>query len=55
MKQEVTIDKTGVAEFIVTSVSPKLKFITGSGINMDYSADKQRVCSVILNGCNIVH
>jgi hypothetical protein len=38
--KKVMIDKTGMAKFVVTSVFPKLKFITGLGINMDYSADK---------------
>jgi hypothetical protein len=54
MKQ-VTIDKTSVAEFVVTCLFPKLKFITGSGINMDYSSDRRSICSLVIMGCNKVH
>jgi hypothetical protein len=51
----VTIDKTSVAEFVITSVFPKLKFITGAGINLDYCSDKRSICSLVLAGCNKVH
>jgi hypothetical protein len=54
MKQ-VTIDKTAVADFVVSSVFPKLKFITGAGIDLGYTEDRQSICSLILAGCHKVH
>lgn len=53
--KKVIIDKTGVAEYVVSTVFPKLKFITGSGMTMDYSTDKRTICSLVLAGCNQVH
>ena len=51
----VTFDKTAVHDFVATTIFPKLKFIAGTDITMQYSTDKKTMCTLVMNGCNQEH
>jgi len=54
MKQ-VRVEKTAVHEFVANSLFPKLKFLRGSNVQMDYSIEKRSICCMVMEGCNQEH
>jgi hypothetical protein len=50
-----TFDKTAVHDFVQTSLFPKLKFVSGTDITMQYSTEKRTLCTLVMEGCNQVH
>jgi hypothetical protein len=53
--QLATFDKSAVHDFVQTSLFPKLKFVSGTDITMQYSTDKRTLCTLVMEGCNQVH
>jgi hypothetical protein len=49
------MDKTAVQYFVMTTLFPKLKFITGSDVTMEYLTADKTVCKLVMTGCNQVH
>lgn len=47
-----TFDKTAVHDFVQTSLFPKLKFVAGTDITMQYSTEKRTLCNLVMKGCN---
>jgi hypothetical protein len=54
MKQ-VKVEKTAVHDFVSNYLFPKLKFVRGSGVNMDYSTEPRSICSLVMAGCHQIH
>ena len=54
MKQ-VKVEKTAVHDFVANSLFPKLKFIRGSGLTLDYSTEPKTICSMVMTGCHQEH
>jgi hypothetical protein len=54
MKQ-VKVEKTAVHDFVSNNLFPKLKFVRGSGVNMDYSTEPRSICSLVMAGCHQIH
>jgi hypothetical protein len=54
MKQ-VKVEKTAVHDFVSNYLFPKLKFVRGSGLNMDYSTEDRSICALVMNGCHQAH
>jgi hypothetical protein len=54
MKQ-VKVEKTAVHEFVANYLFPKLKFVRGSAVMMNYSTDKKSICALVMYGCHQQH
>jgi hypothetical protein len=48
-------DKTPVHDFLSACVFPKLKFVSGTDVTMQYSTEKKTLCNPVMEGCNQVH
>ena len=53
--QLATFDKTAVHDFVQASLFPKLKFVAGTDITMQYSTEKRTLCNLVMEGCNKEH
>ncbi len=54
MKQ-VKVEKTAVHDFVANYLFPKLKFVRGSKVTMDYSTDTRSICALVMQGCHQEH
>ena len=53
--QEVKIEKTAVHDFVSNYLFPKLKFLRGAGINLEYSSEAKSICGLVMAGCHQEH
>ena len=53
--QEVKVEKTAVHDFVSNYLFPKLKFVLGAGINLEYSTQPKSICSLVMAGCHQDH
>ena len=53
--QEVKVEKTAVHDFVSNFLFPKLKFLRGAGINMEYSTETKSICGLVMAGCHQAH
>ena len=54
MKQ-VKVEKTAVHDFVANYLFPKLKFVRGSVVNIEYSTDTKSFCALVMTGCHQEH
>jgi hypothetical protein len=53
--QEVKIEKTAVHDFVSHYLFPKLKFLRGAGVNLEYSTKTNSICGLVMAGCHQEH
>jgi hypothetical protein len=44
-----------VHDFVSACVFPKLKFVSGTDVTMQYSTAEKILCTLVMEGCNQVH
>ncbi len=53
--QEVKMEKTAVHDFVTNYLFPRLKFMRGTGVNLEYSTEKKSICGLVMAGCHQEH
>ena len=53
--KEVKMEKTAVHDFVSNYLFPKLKFLRGAGINLEYSSEAKSICGLVMAGCHQEH
>ena len=53
--QEVKVEKTAVHDYVSNYLFPKLKFLRGPGVNLEYSTMTKSICGLVMAGCHQEH
>ena len=51
-QDQVKVEKTAVNDFVSNYLFPRLKFIRGAMVNLDYSEDTKSICGLVMKGCH---